>query len=75
MLPIAVKNKIYSPNKLNEIIRCGLYMRCGLSIERFLFVNLDNCEGRGLYTGCGLYSQKYGNLIANNRSLTELINY
>jgi hypothetical protein len=38
-------------------------MRCGLSIERILFLNLDNCQGCGLYTGCGLYSQKYGNLF------------
>jgi hypothetical protein len=49
-------------------------MRCGLSIERFLFVNLDNCQGCGLYTGCGLYSQKYGNPFSKVKNITAKIN-
>ncbi len=42
--------------------KCGLYMSCGLSIGRFLFINLGDFPGCGLYMGCGLYEQKYGNL-------------
>jgi hypothetical protein len=60
-----------------RIIRYRLYMKCGLSIGRFLFVNLDNFQGCGLYTGCGLYSQKYGTwkLRSDLRNSNTLFNH
>jgi hypothetical protein len=44
-----------------RLIRCELYVRCGQSIGRFLFVNLDN------FQECGLYDQKYGILKSIHR--------